>query len=810
MKLIAHITISNGIRIEQDLYEHCRNTARYASETLMGLNLENVAYTAGILHDMGKATEKFNTYLEASFAGENVKKGSVNHTFAGVIYILEKYHTSKNTFEMLTSEIIAYAIGSHHGMFDCTDLDGKNGFQYRLDKDWDSICYEEAKKNYFETVIQESEIENYFQKAVKEIENIFLKIKEDTDKKPERIHFQLGFVCRMILSAVIYGDRKDTGEFMRQCQYDNMTVNWNHQKVYLENKINQFDKSTAINQVRNDISLQCEEKARLAGGIYRLYVPTGAGKTLAALRYALTQVSMPDRNKKRIIFVIPLLSVLDQNAKVIRENISNQEIILEHHSNVVISQENKEVLDQYELLTDTWDAPIIITTLVQFLNVLFTDKTASIRRMNSLCNSVIVIDEVQSLPRKITAMFNMAMNFLSRYCNATIVLSSATQPCFEETKWPMILAENVDIVILTKEQKKVFERCKIINEVNPYGMSYEECIDFFRKIIEKHPSLLVICNTKKEAKIIFSKLQDCLDETVELFHLSTSMCQAHRENELKLIQEKLKVIQKKANAGQTCRKMICISTQLVEAGVDFSFSAVVRLIAGIDNLAQAAGRCNRSNEYDDGGQVYLIKLKKENLQNLPDILQNQKATERVLEDADQNGENSLISEKMVKKYYQYLYQEIGRKQEYPVKDPEDVSHTLYLAQLLSNQNPGKTDGNYFFHQPFKTVGSIFKVFDNETIDILVPYKEGWELIERIESIDESEFKYLDFSELENLFSQMKKYTVSIFEWQRKKLEENGMLMSYFDGRVWVLDERAYHEKYGLDEEKEQSVEDYIL
>ena len=336
MKFLAHVTDKDGIRIEQSLYEHCVNTAVYASDSLKDEGLYNMAYLAGLLHDMGKATRKYNDYLEAAHSGKEVVRGSVNHTFAGVVYILEKYHDS--TFPLmkkLTAEVISYAIGAHHGLFDCVDLEGKNGFMHRLNKDKKELCYEEAKNNYFEQITTEEEIAQLFDKAVEEFEIIYQRICEDFDKSRNKVLFHVGLLSRLLLSAVIYGDRRDTGEFMSGVQVLNeQSADWTEERKYFENKISRFNTSSDINCIRSIISQQCLEFSGRPSGIYRLNVPTGGGKTLSTLRYALAHAEK--YNKKRIIFIIPLLSVLDQNVKVIKEYMNDSSMVLEHWSYVKI------------------------------------------------------------------------------------------------------------------------------------------------------------------------------------------------------------------------------------------------------------------------------------------------------------------------------------------------------------------------------------------------------------------------------------------------------------------------------------------
>lgn len=804
MKLLAHVAEKNEKIIEQSLYEHSIHTAGYAAESLKSMGLYHTAYLAGLLHDCGKATLKYNQYLRDAFDGKEVLRGSVNHSFAGCIYILEKYHSDyapEQKWERMTSEIISYAISAHHGLFDCADLDGTNGFKHRLNKERKELCYEEAIDNFLKYIVDEQTIDDYFKKAIVEVRVFWGKVVQTY--RDTKGYFQASLLIRIVLSAVIDGDRRDTYEFMNQkrlCQCEK--VEWSECLRYMEEKIAGFDFSTELNQVRTAISQQCRKAAENSSGVYRLNVPTGGGKTLAALRYALAHAEK--YRKKRIIFVIPLLSVLDQNVKVIREYLPDSTYLLEHHSNVVHGTEQEEDLDYYELMTETWDAPVIVTTMVQFLNVLFTHQTTAVRRMQALNDSVIVIDEVQSVPKKTIAMFNMAVNFLHQFCNAGIILSSATQPCLDETKWPMHLAVQPDMVRLNTEQQNVFKRAEILDSRTKYGMDWEECCEFCSNLKKEHPTLLIICNTKSEARILYEKLRNSPEmEGVDLFHLSTAMCQEHRSEVLTVIRKELEEIQNK-----TCnRKLICISTQLVEAGVDFSFDGVVRVLAGIDNLAQAAGRCNRSNEYGHLGKVYLINLKKENLSMLPDIMKAQNSTLRVIELAKKFKGESLIGERAARKFYQHLFLNTEEEMKYPITV---WGRKIYLADLWANSN-GEIDKqdarNYIFHQPFKTMGKEFKVFENNTIDILVPYKEGERIIEQIRSM---QMEYGQWEELERLVWQAKKYTISIFQYQKEKLDAENLLETVLDGRILVLNKWAYDDCCGLTDKGELPADCFIF
>lgn len=807
MKLLAHLTNHYGVRKEQSLKEHCLQTASYAASSIGSTKLYHTVYLAGILHDAGKAKGEFVNYLEDAYQGKPVKRGTVNHTFAGVIWLFEKYHTSLSPpWEPLACEMIGYAAGAHHGMFDCTDLDGKNGFFHRLQKDREELCYEETMHNYFSEIADAASLEDHFAKAVDEIREFFEMFRDTYGARAGgKIFFQMGMLVRLVLSAVIYGDRRDTSIFMSLQNREQKLPDWKQMKEFFEEKISRFDSTGPLNQVRCEISRQCLENAGKPSGIFRLNVPTGAGKTLCTLRYALAHAEKYE--KKRIIFIIPLLSVLDQNAKVIRDYVPDENDVLEHHSNVVREISKADEIDPMEFFAESWNYPIVISTMAQFLNVLFSNQTSAAGRMQALRDSVIVIDEVQSLPKKATVMFNMAMNFLQQCCHASIVLSSATQPCFEELQWPLHFSPEADLVKLNPGQLQVFRRAEIIERTDSYGMDWEQCTEFCREQMEQHASLLVICNTKTEAKMLYEKLREQAgQQNWDIFHLSTAMCQAHRMQKLQNLTENLRQVQEAVQNSEPVRKQICISTQLIEAGVDLSFECVIRVLAGIDNLAQAAGRCNRSNEYGRLGKVYFINLKNENLSMLREIQSAQNSTRKVLAGWG-DTEESLIGEQSARKFYRYLFEETKNETKYPVKDCGAV---IYLTDLLSNYNGSAENSenkNFILHQPFQTVGKKFQVFDQDTVDVVVPFELGMHLIEQMEALDE---RNLDLAGFREIVWQAKKYTVSLYSWQREKLDQAGMLYSLLGGRILALDGQAYDLELGLTISDEQPVENYVL
>lgn len=768
----AHIKFENNKKKVQTVHEHCQRTAYYAQKELENVGLGNIAYLAGMLHDIGKLTDVFNSYIEKAVTGEYVKKGSVNHTFAGVKLILDKFHGSKpEGLADITCEIIAFAIGAHHGLFDCLD-DVRNGFIYRQEKD--DIFYDEVCRNLFPAFISEDTLIELFNKSVEEI-SAFTKSMQGICKDASEMYFLYGLLCRLVLSSVIEGDRRDTAEFMNNINYSDVVpeFSWNELLKSVEKELQNFVVDSPIAKARTVISESCLAAALKHTGIYRLNVPTGGGKTLASLRFALKHAEV---NKiKHIIYVMPLLSIIEQNAAVIKKFVKRDELVLEHHSNFV-SVDEGEALDQRELLVETWDAPIIITTLVQLLNTMFAGKTSCVRRFKSLSNSILIFDEVQAVPPKLLSLFNVACNFLTRFCKATIILCSATQPCLEKATHP--LAGNIENLIdIDKATLKCFERVSLEDKGN---MDYEELHNFILNLLEVKKSVLVVCNTKAEAQKIYTMLPD--DDMLLKYSLSANMCAAHRSDVIASMHETLKY-----------SKVVCISTQVIEAGVDISFSSVIRLRAGMDSIVQAAGRCNRNGELEGSAPVYIVNLLEENLSKLPEINNAKTATTSLLVEHAKGNYSNLMSSSAIDYFYKKLYgnMPIGY-QDYYKKQGD-----FYLFDLLGANNKflsvESKSKDTFLHQAFKLAGSEFDVFEQQTASLLVSYKEGQDVIAEFFS---GSYKYNPYA-FDKLLKKSRNYTVSVFSYQLEKLLEEKAVTNIEGTEIYILEPDYYNDTLGV-------------
>lgn len=473
---------------------------------------------------------------------------------------------------------------------------------------------------------------------------------------------------------------------------------------------------------------------------------------------------------------MPLLSIIEQNAQEIRKAVQDDSILLEHHSNV-IDDENSDVeeLNKRELLIQSWDNPIVITTLVQLLNTMFLGKTSSVRRFASLCNSVIVFDEVQSLPNTMLTLFNLTINFLVKKCHATVILCSATQPSFENAEHKL-LSEVSDLITLPSETLKVFERVELVDKGS---MSMEELSDFALEIIRSKKSLLVVCNTKREAKELFESLQAEVNGVIPMYHLSASMCTKHR----KMIVESMKIDLSLPDPKQ----IVCVATQVIEAGVDISFNCVIRLQAGMDSIVQAAGRCNRNGE-NKLESVYIINLLGEKLHRLKEIETAKRATESLLQEVKiKKHYTSLNSDVAISFYYKKLYSMMN-------KGEQDFFVPNLHKSLYGLLNQHDVADGYFLAQQLKTAGKYFNVFDNNTVEMIVPYGKGQDVISELNS----EKAMYNLAYAEEAIKQATGYTVTCYQYQIDILKKDAAVIYNDCFGIYILNDSAYYDdKLGL-------------
>jgi CRISPR-associated endonuclease/helicase Cas3 len=404
-----------------------------------------------------------------------------------------------------------------------------------------------------------------------------------------------------------------------------------------------------------------------------------------------------------------------------------------------------------------------------------------------MARSVLIFDEVQSLPLKCIYLFNSTLHFLNRACQSTILLCTATQPLIDTVEIKLVFSENPSIA----KAGVLPERTRIVNDLKPGGYTYPELKNF---VLEKHQSsTLVIVNTKAVAKALYKELEN---DGVNVLHLSTNMCSAHRE---KVIEELRSYLPKEENGKYTKGKpIICISTQLIEAGVDISFENVIRSLAGWDSILQAAGRCNRHGEFGEVKDVCVVNIRDENLDKLPDIKYGAEVTLRLFDEGRTN----------INEYYNdYFHAKKQRqKMDYPIKDSV---HSVY--GLLSNNKHGclaftrRVDKHNtsppFLRQAIRSASEAFYVIDRGRMEVVVPYGEAMKLLEIYLATDDIEKK-------RSLLKRLEKYSVSLYKYQMDALIKKGGVSSHGYDNISVLTEGFYDENRGVDLEGQHKFLEY--
>ncbi|MDR1138971.1 MAG: CRISPR-associated helicase Cas3' [Clostridiales bacterium] len=752
---------------KQLLRDHLDRVAEIASSFS---NCGNISMLSGLLHDLGKATQKFQAYLL-----DGGVRGSVVHSIQGAIFL---QHIDNSNQSLLLRELLSLSIVGHHNTLkDCVSPDGESVF-------WDRLATEDNQEYELDECTQFAQIElqqlnTLFKQAQNEIGGIVQQLK-NSYKNKQSMYFALGLFVKYIYSCLVDADRYDAYLFDVDKQYIPPQVDWQNLIDVFESKLARLGTNQSqISQIRTKISNKCKEAAVKDTGIYQLSVPTGGGKTLSSLRFALHHARV--KSKKRIVYVIPYLSIIEQTSKVVRDvldlhNDSNN-ILLEHHSNIVSTDDKSEGYKR-SLAISRWDNPIIITTMVQFLDTVMSGKASDLRKLHNMQDAVIVFDEIQSLPMHSIHLFNEAVSFLATVLNTTVLLCTATQPLIGKTlRKNLLLANDPNLIDGVEGDFDNLKRTIVQPEIE---MNIDRFVQFVGEKLYVESNCLVIVNTKSVARKVFQQLQEQLQSTCAVYHLSTSMCSAHRFDILNSVKSHL-------SQGE---RVVLVSTQLIEAGVDISFGCVVRSMAGLDSIAQAGGRCNRNGESDEPKCVYAVPLKDENLDRLKDIKCGKQNAIRVIRE---NPKQDYLSQAMLDKFYKYYFTERQDLMDFQLNNG-----TVY--QLLSTNDIGTDNytnrtGKRYQHilrQAFDTASQEYNVIANNTETVVVYYNQSHDLIA----------KYQDSHWIGDklaIIRQLQKYSVSLFRDTEYKLLYNSNAISVLDEEfgVKVLNMDNYSRDYGV-------------
>ena len=812
---IAHVRKADG-QI-QTLEDHLRETADLCSLFASVIGLPLCGRLLGLIHDLGKYSAAFQKYIrnvtgingEAAQLDGEKDRGNVDHATSGAQYIWDAY-TSKRIPGSL-AQILSVVIMSHHsrsGMKDFVDLTGKSPFIKRLQRDSrDTHKTEAAEKAAVEILTEINQI-LHSSALVEEFKTAISSINGNTTEQVTRYN-TFSLLSRFLFSCLLDADRISTIDFENpkggNYRTTGQSPDWHSLLSKFETHIGSFKEETEINKIRNRVSEECRAAATRSDNLFTLQVPTGGGKTLASLRFALHRAASPVTHQvDRIIYILPYTSIIDQNAEEVRKIFGN-DVVLEHHSNLA---EEKNTW-RNRVLSENWDAPIVFTTSVQFLNSLFAAGTKTARRMHQLSNAILIFDEIQSLPVKTIHLFNNAINFLCQQGNTTAVLCTATMPLLQNVDaklGSLPITEQSEIIEDKAALFKQLKRTEIINGCRPGGWSNREIADHARELQGQHQSLLIVCNTKNSARELFDLVRSRTD--VPIIHLSTNMCSAHRRHKIGQIRNQLD--------PENPQPLICISTQLIEAGVDLDFGCVIRSLAGLDSIIQAAGRCNRHG-HRKTGYVHVLNFNEEILYAaLKDIALAQEITKtRIFHEYHNDPkvfDHDLLSGKAMNQYYHYFLYQRSKEMLYPCKAGKGnlpLAQTCSILSLLSSNQESVNEAErtkntsalqLHFPHAYSTAAQAFQVIDAPTQGIIVPYDqdghEGSKIIADLAASYTNE--EVTLADQVRLHKQAQQYTVNAFPHVIAKLAQEGALREIQPGEgIYFLDERYYTDDLGV-------------
>lgn len=811
---IAHLRDWDGEI--QTLEDHLHETSDLCSRFSSNLELPLSGKLLGLIHDLGKYSAAFQQYIRdiTSLNGDKAKieaqkQEKIDHATSGAQFIWHAY--SLKQIPASLAQILSVVLMSHHsrtGMKDFLDLTGQSPFLRRLSTQDNKTHKKESVENASQDIINEIETLLKSPALVEEFKNTIAGINAHTTEHITRQN-TFSLLTRFLFSCLLDADRISTIDFENPqaatYRTTNQTPDWNELLQRFETKIASFEPDTEINKLRGEIAKECRDSASRTDRLFTLQVPTGGGKTLASLRFALHRAASPNTHKiDRIIYVLPYTSILDQNAEEVRK-ILGDEFVLEHHSNLAVEKDTW----RNRVLSENWDAPIVFTTSVQFLNSLFAAGTKSARRMHNLCNAVLIFDEIQCLPVKTIHLFNNAINFLCQHGNTSVVLCTATMPLLQKVNdkyGALPISENSGIIRDKRTLFKRLKRTEIIDDCRPGGWSNEEITQHARKLQTNHGSLLIICNTKKSARQLFDLVKSQTD--IPVVHLSTNMCPAHRRHKINFIRKRLD--------PNNPRTVICISTQLIEAGVDLDFGCVIRSLSGLDSIVQAAGRCNRHG-HRKIGFVHILNFKEEILYaSLKEIDRAQQITQnRIFEEYKNDPasfDHDLLSEKAMNQYYYYYFHQRANEMLYPCKAGKGnppLAQSCNLLSLLSKNEEAMNEVKRIrnaaasrlpFKHAYSTAAQAFQVIDAPTQGIVVPYDDDGHSGSK--TIGDLSAAYtndrVSLADQIHINKQAQHYTVNAFPHVIKKLsEENALREIKPDEGIYFLDERYYTDDLGV-------------
>lgn len=734
--VLAHVRQdSNGKWIEHALEEHLLEVARRAGELAKVFGSEDWAKIAGLWHDLGKYSVEFQEYIKKASGYYDAEAhiesapGRVDHSTAGAIHGIRQLGEH--------GRILAYLIAGHHtGLADWYSAEiGSKALSIRLG----------AEQNYLFDRIPTKVIP----------QEILTQARPST--KPRGGSDGLHLWLRMLFSCLVDADFLDTEAFMdgdksaTRSGYRDLASLLTDFDGYMTRKSTSAA-TTPVNVIRADILRQCREKSALDPGLFSLTVPTGGGKTLSVMAFALQHAVQ--HKKRRIIYVIPYTSIIEQTAGIFREVFGDS--VVEHHANLDPDKEDA----RSRLATENWDAPIIVTTNVQFFESLFAARTSRCRKLHNIVNSVVVLDEAQLLPPEFLQPIADVMNQLANHYGATFVLSTATQPALGSFQSfgnnPFRGLDNVREIM--DDPDVLYQRLERVKVSVPDDLQTPRDWESVAAELLQYPSVLCIVSRRDDARELH-RLITSNEEGKDTLHLSALMCGEHRSRIIRYIKWRLK----------KNKPLRVISTQLVEAGVDVDFPVVYRTLAGLDSIAQAAGRCNREGKLKDAEGI-LIKGK------VVVFVPPKPAPPGLLRQAAQisvsllsGNTSNVLGCDLAKQFFEHLY----------VRAPSLDKHGIH--ELLTQ------DARECQIQ-FRTVAEKFKLIDDSAYQtILVRYGNNDVLLGKLEKEGPKRW----------LMRKLQRYSVNIPKRLFAQLEKQGDVREIWQGIYAQVGDTLYDKSLGV-------------
>ncbi|WP_314624746.1 CRISPR-associated helicase Cas3' [uncultured Selenomonas sp.] len=655
----------------QLLRDHLTGVADLAGRFAAAFGEEEMGRLLGLYHDVGKYSREFQAYIRAGEEEKKKRRGSVDHSTAGAQEIAK--------LRQGAAAPLAFCIAGHHA--------GIPNRGERADPEGSATLLGRLKRKGLPDY-RAYRTENDAPAAVPSA--LYAQVAAEA--------FPAMLYTRMLFSCLVDADFLDTEDFMAAGKvgregFASLDTLLERLQKSLEEKFlkpktekEKQKRQLPINEKRSALLAQSIAAGKEAkGNLYRLTIPTGGGKTISSLAFALHYAAHAKRKRKRIIYVIPYTSIIEQNAAVFRE-LLGEENVVEHHQHVDYDDAQDTDMNRKRLATENWDAPVIVTTNVQFFESLFSNRPSKCRKLHNLAESIVIFDEAQMIPLDYLRPSLAAIEALVRHYACTAVLCTATQPplgqFFSEDMQPL------EICPALMENAAFFRRTKI--SLREGTMTEEELAEE----MAAHAQVLCIVNVKKTAQHVF----DLLEEEEGNYHLSTNLYPVHREQVLAEIRARLK-------DGKPCR---VISTSLVEAGVDLDFPCVLREINGLDSIVQAAGRCNREGRRSaEESVVHVFSLEK--------LARNAQLAARLTKLVAREYGDDMANPLAIQRYFEELYDVSG-----PVRlDKEEIMDKIE-------------------EWAFADVAEKFRFIADKTKAVLVPRtEEARHLLGRIEQGERS-------------------------------------------------------------------------